>query len=214
MIITILGAVLSVTLIEIMLSIDNALVNASLAKKLPHHLQKKALYGGIALGALFKIIGLLVVSFLITNPFIKTLSALYLFWLAYEHLFAKHKEGWHLKKRNSPHFVITQLALANLVFSIDNIVGVVGISDHIFYIISGVLVGMIALLFITPLVLKLMHQFPSLEKMTYILLAYIGATILIEEFLHASIPEYITFVLIVIAMLITMRHDQKKLFFR
>ena len=210
MVITTLSAILSVTLIEIMLSIDNALVNASLAKKLPHHLQQKALYGGIALGAVFKIIGLLVVSFLITNPFIKTLSALYLFWLAYEHLFAKPKEDWGLKKRNSPHFVITQLALANLVFSIDNIVGVVGISSHIFYIISGVLVGMVALLFITPLVLKLMHQFPSLEKMTYALLAYIGANILLQEYLHVSVPEYLTFVLIVLAMLITMAYDKKK----
>ena len=211
MIVTIFSAVLSVTIIEIMLSIDNALVNASLAKKLPHHMQKKALYGGIALGAFFKIVGLLVVSFLITNPFIKIISALYLFWLAYEHLFVKPKEGFELKKRNSPHFIITQLALANIVFSIDNIIGVVGISNHIFYIISGVLVGMVALLFITPLVLKLMHQFPSLEKMTYALLAYIGANILIEEFFSIAIPEYITFILIVIMMLLTMRHDQKKL---
>jgi len=56
-----------------------------------------------------------------------------------------------------------------------------------------------------------MHQFPSLEKMTYALLAYIGANILIEEFFSIAIPEYITFILIVIMMLLTMRHDQKKL---
>jgi YkoY family integral membrane protein len=209
MFITIFSAILSVALIEVMLSIDNALVNASLAKKLPHHLQKKALYAGIAFGALFKIIGLLLVTFIITNPLIKILSALYLFWLAYEHLFAKPKEGWELKKRNAPHFIIIQLAIANLVFSIDNIIGVIGISSHIFYIISGVLLGMIVLLFITPFVLKLMHRFPSLEKMTYVLLVYIGATILLDEFLHIAVPEYITFIIILISMFLTMYHDRK-----
>jgi predicted tellurium resistance membrane protein TerC len=69
---------------------------------------------------------------------------------------------------------------------------------------------MIALLFITPFVLKLMHRFPSLEKMTYVLLAYIGATILLDEFLHIAVPEYITFIIILISMFLTMRYDRKK----
>lgn len=207
---TFFAALFSVAIIEILLSIDNALVNVSLAKKLPHHLQKKALFSGIILGGFFRIGGLLLASFFLTNPYIKILSALYLFWLAYEHLYTKSKDGWELKKRNRPHVIYAQVIIANLVFSIDNILGVVGISDHILYIILGVLVGVIALIFITPFVLRLMHQFPSLEKMTYILLIYIGSTVLFEEFSHYHIPEYITFLCISAAMFLAMRIDKKK----
>ncbi len=205
---TFFTAIFSVAFIEILLSIDNALVNVSLAKKLPHHLQKKALISGIALGGFFRITGLLLASFLLTNPYIKTLSALYLFWLAYEHLFAKSKEGWELKKRNHPHMILAQVIMANFVFSIDNILGVVGISDNILYIVLGVLVGVIALIFITPFVLRLMHQFPSLEKMTYVLLVYIGSAILFEEFTHYHVPEYITFLCIATAMFIAIWIDR------
>lgn len=206
--ITIVSAILSVALIEIMLSLDNALVNASLAKKLPHELQHKALIWGITLGGFFRISGLLLASFLITNPAIKILSALYLFWLAYEHLFAQTKPDWQIAKVKKHHFIITQLILANLVFSIDNILGVVGISHHIIAIVFGVIIGIVVLIYTTPFVLKLMHQFPSMEKMTYILLIYIGSITLIEEIVHYHVPEYITFFCIALAMTAAVRIDK------
>ncbi len=52
--ITFFSTILSITVLELMLSVDNALVNASLAEELPERLQKKAIYIGIALGAIFR----------------------------------------------------------------------------------------------------------------------------------------------------------------
>ncbi len=214
MIITTLSAIVSVALIEIMLSVDNALLNASLAKKLPHDIQKRAMYFGITVGAIFRIAGLALATLLISYPAVKIVSALYLFWLAYEHLFLTKKEHWKNHPVTSVHAVLIQICLANLIFSIDNIVGVVGVSPHYSYLIAGVLLGVVALLFITPVVLRLMHQFPSLEKTTYILLTYIGVVILLEALFSIAVPEYITFTFIVTAMLLTMWHDKKKLFSR
>ena len=79
---TFLSTVLSITVLELMLSVDNALVNASLAEELPERLQKKAIYIGIALGALFRFLCLFVATLIIENPLIKLVGALYLLWLA------------------------------------------------------------------------------------------------------------------------------------
>lgn len=207
---TFITTILSIAVLELMLSVDNAIVNASLAEELPKKLQKKAIYIGIALGALFRFLCLFVATIIIENPVIKITGALYLLWLAYSHFFRSKKEEYELKRH--PHFrlVIAQIALADLVFSIDNIVGAIGISSNYSYVAFGVFIGITTMIFVTPLMLRLMNTFPSLIKTAYGIIAYIGLAILFEAATHTHIPEYITFTFIVTAMIITMWHDRKK----
>lgn len=206
---TFLSTVLSITVLELMLSVDNALVNASLAEELPERLQKKAIYIGIALGALFRFLCLFVATLIIENPLIKLVGALYLLWLAYAHFFRSPKEERSLKRH--PHFrlVVTQIALADLVFSIDNIVGAIGISSHFSYVVFGVAIGILTMIFVTPLMLRLMNTFPSLIKTAYGIIAYIGLAIMLEVVTHTHIPEYITFAFIIFTILATMWYDKK-----
>jgi YkoY family integral membrane protein len=207
---TVVSTIFSIAILELMLSVDNALVNASLAEELPKKLQKKAIYIGIALGAIFRVLCLLVATIIIENPAIKVAGALYLIWLAYSHFFRTKKEEYELKRH--PHFrlVVGQIALADLVFSIDNVVGAVGISDQFSYVVFGVLIGITTMIFVTPLMLRLMNTFPSMIKTAYGIIAYVGFMILIETFTHFHIPEYITFAFILSAVFLTMRHDKKK----
>lgn len=207
---TIISTILSITILELMLSVDNALVNASLAEELPKPLQKKAIYLGIGIGAIFRIVCLFIASIIIENPIIKIIGGLYLVWLAYDHFFRTKKDERELRKH--PHFgkVITQIAVADLVFSIDNVVGAVGISSNFSYVVFGVLVGIITMIFVTPLMLVLMDKSPSLIKTAYGIIAYVGLSILLEAFVHVHIPEYVTFGLILVAVVTTMRWDQKR----
>jgi tellurite resistance protein TerC len=181
-----------------------------LAEELPPKLQKKAIYIGIGLGALFRLICLFVASIIIENPIIKFLGGLYLLYLAFEHFFRSKKDEKELKKH--PHFkkVIVEIALADLVFSIDNVVGAVGISSNFAYVITGVIIGIITMIFVTPLMLILMRKAPSLVKTAYGIIAYIGFSILLAAFFHIHIHEYITFILILIAVLGTIYIDGKK----
>lgn len=207
--ITFLSTILSIAVLELMLSVDNALVNASLAEELPKKLQRKAIYIGIALGALFRFLCLFVATIIIENPIIKATGALYLLWLAYSHFFRSAKEERSLKRH--PHFrlVITQIALADLVFSIDNIVGAIGISSQFSYVVFGVSIGILTMIFVTPLMLRLMDMFPSLIKTAYGIIAYIGLAILFEITTHTHIPEYLTFAFIVFTILMTIWYDKK-----
>lgn len=208
---TIISTILSITVLELMLSVDNALVNASLAEELPPKLQKKAIYAGIGLGAIFRIICLFLASIIIENPIIKIIGGLYLMWLAYDHFFRNKKEEKELRKH--PHFgkVIGQIALADLVFSIDNVVGAIGISSQFAYVVLGVLIGIVTMIFVTPIMLTLMNKFPTIIKTAYGIIAYVGASILLDAFLGIHIPEFITFSFILAAVLLTMRYDQTRL---
>jgi len=206
---TIISTVFSITILELMLSVDNALVNASLAEELPPKLQKKAIYIGISLGAIFRILCLFIASIIIENPIIKIIGGLYLIYLAYEHFFRSKKDEKELKKH--PHFkkVVGQIALADLVFSIDNVVGAVGISSHFAYVVTGVVIGIVTMIFVTPLMLVLMKKAPSLVKTAYGIIAYIGISILLAAIFHFHIHEYVTFILILIAVIATIYHDGK-----
>ncbi len=206
----ILSTIFSIAILELMLSVDNALVNASLAEDLPPHLQKKAIYGGIAIGALFRVVCLFLASIIIQNPIIKVIGGMYLIYLAYSHFFRSNKESKELRKH--PHFgrVIGQIAVADLVFSIDNVVGAVGISDNFKYVVFGVMVGIITMIFVTPLMLGLMNRSPSLIKTAYGIIAYVGISILLSASLNVHVPEIITFILIIIAVGVTMRYDSLK----
>jgi YkoY family integral membrane protein len=192
-----------------MLSVDNALVNASLAEELPPKLQKKAIYFGIGAGAVLRIICLFLATIILENPIIKILGGLYLCYIAFLHFFRSKSEEKELRKH--PHFykVIGEIALADLVFSIDNVVGAVGISSHFSYVVFGVLIGITTMLFVTPIMLTLMNKSPNLIKTAYGVIGYVGLSILIDAFLHFHIPEIITFVLILTAITATMLYDKK-----
>lgn len=207
---TILSTILSITVLELMLSVDNAIVNASLAEDLPPHLQKKAIYSGIALGAVFRVLCLLIASFIIENSIIKLLGGVYLIWLAYSHFFRGEKESKELRKH--PHFwkVIAQIGVADLVFSIDNIVGAVGISSNFGYVTLGVLVGIITMIFVTPIMLTLMNKAPTLIKTAYGIIAYVGFTIILDSILGIHPTELFTFILILLAISLTIRYDKLK----
>jgi YkoY family integral membrane protein len=193
-----------------MLSVDNALVNASLAEELPKHLQKKAIYAGIGIGAIFRIACLFVASVVIEDPIIKIIGGVYLLWLAYDHFFRTKKDDKELKKH--PHFgkVITQIVIADLVFSIDNVVGAVGISNHFSYVVFGVVIGIITMIFVTPIMLLLMDKFPTLIRTAYAIIGYVGFSILLDAFIGVHIPEYITFIFILSAVSLTMRYDKTR----
>ncbi len=206
----IISTVLSIAILELMLSVDNALVNASLAEELPPRLQKKAIYFGIAAGAVLRVICLFFATYIIKYPLFKVLGALYLCHLAYTHFAASHEEEKALRRH--PHFyrVIGEIAIADLVFSIDNVVGAVGISSHFAYVVVGVLAGITTMIFVTPLILVLMNKFPSLIKTAYGIIGYVGLAILIDVFLHVRIPEIYTFILIISAVIATIIVDGKR----
>jgi predicted tellurium resistance membrane protein TerC len=136
---TYLPIIVSLFIIEVLLSVDNALVNATLAESLPEEKRKKALRIGILLGALFRIVALLLASIIIQNIWLKILGGLYLVYLAIAHLGKTiNEDGKTIVAKPTYRGVVFQIALADIVFSLDNVISAVSFSDNIYIVMLGV----------------------------------------------------------------------------
>src|SRR6187549_4001966 len=81
-----LWVIAGLVIIEGLLSVDNVLGIAALANELPENQQKKAIRIGLAGAYIFRILALLVASWLISNTWVRWLGAGYLVWLMCSHL--------------------------------------------------------------------------------------------------------------------------------
>jgi predicted tellurium resistance membrane protein TerC len=85
-----LAVIASLVLIEGLLSVDNVLGIAALARGLPPDDQKKAIRLGMAGAYLFRVLALLAATWLISNTWVRWLGAGYLIYLMASHLCEEH----------------------------------------------------------------------------------------------------------------------------
>jgi predicted tellurium resistance membrane protein TerC len=81
-----LSVIAGLVVLEGLLSVDNVLGIAALANELPDAQQRTAIRVGLALAYLFRVLALLVASWLATNTWVRFLGAGYLIWLSSSHL--------------------------------------------------------------------------------------------------------------------------------
>lgn len=197
MLTALLSTIVSLTIIEVLLSIDNALVNATIAESLPEEKRKKALRIGIILGALFRVVALLLAAYIIKNDWIKILGGLYLVYLFVEHIGREvDAKGKEIKHHTSYKRVIFEIALADIVFSLDNVISAVSFSNNIAIVILGVLIGTISMLVITPFVSTIIHKHKSLGTAAYVIVAFIGSSLILETLTSFHIEEFVKFLVI------------------
>jgi YkoY family integral membrane protein len=87
-----LGIVGLLVLLEGVLSIDNALVLGLLARRVPKHLQKRALTYGLVGAVVFRILAVAMAAYLLQWRIVKLLGGGYLIFIAVKHLFFESKE--------------------------------------------------------------------------------------------------------------------------
>jgi YkoY family integral membrane protein len=209
---TYISIIISLFIIEVLLSVDNALVNATLAEFLPEEKRKKAIRIGILLGALFRIIALFLASIIIQNVWLKVLGALYLIYLAIAHLGKVIQEdGKTLTPKATYRGAIFQIALADIVFSIDNVISAVSFSENMYIVMLGVGIGVVSMLFITPILSKLIHTYKGMPQAAYTIVGLVGIALLVETVSHSHIHEVTKFmvVLTVAAFTIVYEHSAK-----
>lgn len=210
MLTTLFSTIISLVIIEVLLSVDNALVNATIAENLPEEKRKRALRIGILLGAAFRVIALFLVAFIIQNEWIKVLGGLYLLYLAIDHLGKEVDEsGKVIKQHTSYGRVIFQIAIADIVFSLDNVISAVSFSSNIWIVLFGVGVGVITMLFATPIISRLIHKYKGLSSAAYVIVGLIGLSLLIEIYTHVHISEFQKFACILGVLLFTMIYETK-----
>lgn len=200
---------IALALTEISLSGDNALVNASLATALPLALQRRAVFFGIAIGAILRVIALGLAVYVAHYPVIQLIGGAYLIYLAVKSFFKKDDdEDSSLKPKSKFMAVMVSIAIADISFSLDNVVAAAGFSPYYSVVVTGVLIGILAMMFLTSLVLKLVQRYPSLEKTAFCIVGFIGVTIFLNILAKFHFNDTWKLIVILNAVLVTIIYEE------
>jgi YkoY family integral membrane protein len=197
------GVILSLVILEGLLSADNALVLAVMVRHLPKKNQKKALFYGIIGAYLFRFISIGIGVFLIKFTLIKVLGGLYLLWLAGKNIFKKEEEEGEVENKGFGFWkTVLLVELMDITFSLDSVIAAFGISNQVWVLFLGGILGILMMRGVAQLFLLLIEKFPEFEMTAFILIAIIGVKMLLGAF-GLEIGELVFFAILVVVFLAT-----------
>lgn len=190
-IVSALPVIISLVILEGLLSVDNAMLISAMVDHLPDGQKKKALWYGMLGAYVFRGLALLFVSVLIANPWIKILGAGYLVYLMCKHLGIAEEDETDAHQAKQAGFWATVMAveLADLAFSIDNVIAAVAMSPKLWVVIVGVFIGIAAMRFVAGIFVNLMKKYPELKNIAYLLVGYVGVQLIAETVWHVHVTE-------------------------
>jgi YkoY family integral membrane protein len=180
-----LPVIISLIIIEGLLSVDNILAIATLAAQLPVKQKKTALRTGLAGAYVFRGVALYFVGFIMENMWVKFLGSFYLIHLMAEHFSnyaAVHDDDPTTNPTKARGFWPTVFAiqLMDLSLSVDNVVTAVAMSEDIRVVVIGVCLGLLTLWMFASLSLRLVERYPILQHAAFLLIGYVGLILLVE----------------------------------
>lgn len=183
--IAILSKILSIIVLNLVLSGDNAVVIALATRKLPASSQNKAIVIGTAGAVVLRILLMLIAVELLTVPYVKIIGAILLFYIAYD-LLKTNGEETEVKSETTLLSAIRTIIIADLVMSLDNFLAIAGVADgHFMLAVLGLIISIPIVIFGSQVILKLMDRFPWLIWLGALLIAYTAGTMLVEDhFIH------------------------------
>jgi len=184
-------AVLTLAILEGVLSVDNSLVLAILVRTLPKAQQKKALMYGIFGAFFFRVVALVFAAHLMQLVVFKIIGGGYLLYLAMKHMFFFYKEDAHQPRpKIAASFWKTVLVVefTDIAFSIDSITTAVAMSDKLIVVWLAGIMGILFLRFAAGIFIRLLEKLPKLEDLAYQLIFFVGTKLILEGF-HIEISH-------------------------
>lgn len=209
-------ALLTLSLLEIVLGIDNIIFISLLTNKLPEERRKKARTAGIGLALILRVLMLLGITWIIgfTEPIftvfdhtvtgrdiVLLLGGLFLIGKSTSEIHhkidggAKEEDEVSLKKQAKKSFasIIIQIGLLDIVFSFDSILTAIGMTRDLIIMILAVVVSLIVMLIFAGRIAAFIERHPTLQVLALAFLILIGF-VLIADGLHQHISKgYIYF---------------------
>jgi len=225
------AALFTLTVLEIVLGIDNLVFLAIVSSRLPVDQQPSARRLGLFM-AMFMRIGLLsTLTWIValTTPLV-TIAGFDVSWrdvvlgagglyLVYKGVMEIHEtvEGdgdADVKARASYFMVITQIMVLDLVFSLDSIVTAVGMTDNLPVMITAIVIAIVVMMFAAGAVSDFINRHPTVKMLALAFLILVG-TALMADAAHFHIPRgylyfAIAFSILVEALNIWSRHRGSK----
>jgi predicted tellurium resistance membrane protein TerC len=223
-----LGLLILLIGLELVLGVDNVLVIAIFVGRLPENQRKKARIVGLSMAMVARIVMLAVVMALasLTRPVVANFSVrdlillaggLFLLYKAVHeiHHTVEFKEDAHAPGSQVPGAfasVITQIVLLDIVFSVDSVITAVGLTPHLWIIVTAVVLSFVGILFFAGPIGEFILRHPALKILALSFLITIGVTIFMEG-LHKHVPKayiYLPMGFALMVEILQMRYEQNR----
>lgn len=208
--------------LEGLLSADNAMVLAVLVLGLPRKDQQKALRYGI-LGAFgFRSLATLLAVYLISLTWVKLAGAAYLLYLVFQHF---SQAGGTEERRTPPKATsmfglspfwstVVKVELTDIVFAIDSILVAVAMSNKVWVILAGGILGIIAMRLVIGKLLAIVQRYPPLVDGAFVIIAWVGLKLVVEYLhsigmIHWEIPKWLSLGLIVVIFGVSLAYARR-----
>jgi YjbE family integral membrane protein len=171
-----LGPLLTIIVIDLVLSGDNAVVIGMAARRLPAHQRRKAIIWGGAGAIILRIIFTVLAALLLDVPLLQAIGGVLLIWIAIKLLRPFHAEH-SVAEADSMGSAIRTIILADAVMSLDNMIAVGGAAHgHLGLLLFGLALSIPILLVGSSIISRYITKYPWLN--------YVGAAILVHTALE------------------------------
>jgi predicted tellurium resistance membrane protein TerC len=199
-------SLLTLTLLEIVLGIDNIIFIALLVQKLPPKIAKKARIIGLSLALGMRVVFLLGLSWVmsLTYPIIELHSVfndakmvvfsgrdlmflfggLFLIFKVTKEIIEEMRVNEHSKEvsfKGGFTSAIIQIVIIDLVFSFDSVITAVGLTSNIPVIIAAMTIAMVAMLFSSEWIAGFIRKNPNIKMLALAFIGLIGAYLVCES---------------------------------
>ena len=212
----VITALLTLTVLEIILGVDNIIFISIVSNKLPEHQQPKARTIGLMLAMIFRIILLFGITWLIglTKPIltigfieengvplgiswkdlILIAGGIFLVFKSTLEIHHKLEKEEKSKTKAAPAVfsaVILQIVMVDAVFSFDSILTAIGLVDNVWVMITAVVISMILMMLFAGPISRFINKHPTLQILALAFLILIGVLLVAEGFHQHLNKSYI-----------------------
>ncbi|TLY68446.1 MAG: TerC family protein [Gammaproteobacteria bacterium] len=200
-------AFLTLSLLEIVLGIDNIIFLSILVARLPARLQQRARLGGLALAMVTRIGLLFSIVWLtrLVQPWLHVAGASFsgrdvvlllggLFLLAksvleiHQTLEGAAADAGRARLRGQLLAVIAQIGLIDIVFSLDSVFTAVGLVKELPIMVAAIVAAILVMMWVSGSISAFLARYPTIKMLALAFLLLIGVA-LIAEGLHFEIPK-------------------------
>lgn len=210
-----IAQLLQITLIDMVLSGDNAVVIGMAARSLPPRQQRKAIVWGGAAAIALRVAATALIAIALAVPLLELTGGLLLLWIALK-LLAGTEEQKQVEAAGTLKDAIMTIVLADLVMSLDNMLAVGAASQgHLGLLLAGLLISMAIILFASGIIATLMNRFGWLIYVGSGILAWTAAGMMLRDPLVARLlrlrpPWTLIFSVVVTAAVLTAGYFRRR----
>jgi len=206
-------SILTLTLLEIVLGIDNIIFISIVTDELPERDQPKVRNLGLLMAMGFRIGLLLIINVILglTEPVFTVMEVaisgkdlillgggLFLMGKSVIEIHEKirgHNENIHAKKKVSVGSILAQIVMLDLIFSFDSILTAVGIAykQEVILMIIAVVIAVIVMMIFAGAISRFIHKYPTMQVLALAFLILIGFMLMLEGLHHEIHKGYIYF---------------------